>query len=264
MTGGSSNPDSGPRGRMRSVGSSPSEIGTPDLDAWARMAGAGYLIIIVAGIFAEFFVRSSLIQPGDPGGTAQAIAAAEGFFRTGVAAELVMLVADVAVAGALYVVLRGVDSGLALLAAFFRLAHAAVVGVNLLATYLPLILIGPVGESSGLGPEALDGLVLLALELHGYGYTVGLVFFGVHCLLLGHLVRRSRMFPPVLGVLLMIAGAGYLVDGFAQTLLVDYPAYEGVFLMVVFLPAFVGEVSFCLWLLARGVSGTGRREAAPA
>ena len=255
------------RGAGAAGGGGPGGVPPPpsaDLDAWARTAGAGYLIIIIAGIFAEFFVRSSLIQPGDPGGTARAIAASETLFRTGVAAELVMLMADVTVAGALYVVLRDVDRGLALLAAFFRLAHAAVVGVNLLATYLPLMLVGEVGALSGLAPGTLDGLTLLALELHGYGYTVGLVFFGVHCLLLGHLVRRSRMFPPVLGVLLMIAGAGYLVDGFAQTLLTDYAAHEGTFLMVVFLPAFVGEVSFCIWLLARGVGWGGRRAVEPA
>lgn len=66
--------------------------------SWARVAGVGYLVIIAAGIFAEFGVRGGLIAPGDPDATARAIAASETLFRTGLAADLVMLVADVGVA----------------------------------------------------------------------------------------------------------------------------------------------------------------------
>ena len=86
----------------------------------AKIAGFGYLIIIIAGIFAEFFVRSALIVPGDATATAGNIMASEGLYRIGIAGDLVMLVCDVVVAWALYVLLKPVNKGLALLAAFFR------------------------------------------------------------------------------------------------------------------------------------------------
>lgn len=226
---------------------------------WARMAGLGYLVIIVCGIYAEFFVRQGLIVSGDAVATAANIAASEPLFRSALAAELVMLVADVAVALALYVVFKPVSEALALGAAFFRLTHAAVVGVNLLAVYAPLLLLGDGEYAVALGAGPRDALVLLLLQVHAYGYAVGLAFFGVYCALLGVLIVRSGYVPRPLGILLMVAAAGYLVDTFARTLMTTYAEHEAVLGMVVLLPAFVAELSFSLWLVTKGVSAsTGR------
>lgn len=68
---------------------------------WARVAGVGCLVIIATGISGEFVVRGSLVVPGDPDATAAAILADEGLYRLGIAAELVMLLADVLLAAAL-------------------------------------------------------------------------------------------------------------------------------------------------------------------
>ena len=227
---------------------------------YARVAGLGYLIIIVTGIFAEFFVRSSLIVPGDAAATAANIVGSELLFRASIASELVMLTCDVLVALALYVVFRGVDKSLALLAAFFRLAHAAIVGVNLLNTYVPLLLLGDATYLTVFDPGQLHALALLALEAHSFGYLIGLVFFGFHCLVLGYLVFKSGYVPRVLGVLLIFASVGYLVDSFSRTLLSSYPEYEAILTGVVFVPAFMAEVSFCLWLLLKGIDVPGPKE----
>ena len=219
--------------------------------SYARLAGLGYLVIIVSGIYAEFVVRARLIVPDDAAATASNITAAEPLFRTALASEFVMLLCDVGVALALYVVFRSVSRNLALLAAFFRLVHAAIVGANLLNAYMPLLLLG--SGLSSLGIAQRQALALLYLEAHAYGYAVGLVFFGAYCLVLGYLVLRSRYVPRVLGVLLLLAAAGYLADSFARTLLSDYAAVESTFALLVFGPAFVAELSFALWLLVRGV-----------
>ena len=71
----------------------------------ARIAGVLYLTIIIAGIFAEFFVRQSLVVPGDAGATASNIVASEGLFRLGIAADLVMILSDIALALVFYVLL---------------------------------------------------------------------------------------------------------------------------------------------------------------
>jgi hypothetical protein len=217
------------------------------------VAGLGYLIIIVTGIFAEFFVRSSLIVPGDATATAGNILASEPLFRWGLAAEFIMLASDVLVAMALYVVFREVSRSLALLAAFFRLVHASIVGVNLLNTYVPLLLLSGAPYLMVFDASQLHALVLLFLDAHSYGYVIGLVFFAFHCMLLGYLVLRSGYLPKVFGVLLMIASLGYFVDSAGRTLLSNYSAYEATFTLAVFVPAFVGELSFCLWLLLKGV-----------
>ena len=64
----------------------------------ARGAGLGYLAILILGVFAEFFVRSILIVPGDATTTARNILASEWYFRIGVAYDLIMLVFSVVVA----------------------------------------------------------------------------------------------------------------------------------------------------------------------
>jgi hypothetical protein len=231
----------------------PTPSPSSSIQTYARLAGLGYLIIIVTGIFAEFFVRSGLIVPGDAAATAANILGDEELFRLGMASEFLMLLSDAALALALYVIFRPYSRNLALLAAFFRLAHAAVVGGNLLNTYVPLLLLGDAAYLSSFSPDQLHGLVLLFLNAHSFGYVIGLTFFGAHCLVLGYLVARSGYVPGFLGILLFIAGLGYLTDSFAQALLPNYADLSGLFMLVVLLPAFIGEVSFCLWLLVKGV-----------
>ena len=221
--------------------------------SYARFAGIGYLLIIISGIFAEFFVRSSLIVPGDPSATATNIVGSEFLFRSGLASEFLMLSADVAVALALYVVFKGVNRSLALLAAFFRLTHASIVGANLLNVYVPLLLLGDGGYLTSFGEGQRQALALLLLEAHGYGYAIGLVFFGVYCWILGYLILRSQLVPRILGYLLLVAGSGYLIDSFGRTLLSNYADYQNLLGMVVLLPAFVAELSFSLWLVVKGV-----------
>ncbi|MCB9516777.1 MAG: DUF4386 domain-containing protein [Candidatus Krumholzibacteriia bacterium] len=222
----------------------------------ARLSGLGYLVIIVAGIFAEFFVRGGLIVPGDGPATLAAIRGAETLYRSSLASEFLMLVSDVMLAGALYLLFRAVSRPLALIAATFRLTHAAIVGANLLNAYLPLLLLH--GADTPAGALRAESLTLVYLDAHAYGYAVGLVFFGVHCLLLGTLILRATGVPRLLGALLLLAGLGYLVDSLGRTLLVDYAASAGLFQTLVFVPAFVGELSFCLWLLIRGDRGRPR------
>jgi len=223
------------------------------LQIYARIAGAGYLAIIVAGIFAEFFVRQSLIVPGDPAATMANISEAESLFRLGIAGDLIMLTADVVVAVALYFVFRGVSRSLALLAAFFRLAQAGVLGLNLLNVYVPLMLLGGAAYRAAFPQGQLDALSALFLEAHSYGYVLGLVFFGFHCLVVGYLVLKSGLVPRILGALLLLAGMGYLADSFGRTLMIDYATYANTFALLVFVPALVGELAFCLWLLIKGV-----------
>jgi len=57
----------------------------------ARIAGGLYLIIIVAGAFAEAFVRGRLVVAGKAAATARNILAHEVLYRLGFAAEIIAL-----------------------------------------------------------------------------------------------------------------------------------------------------------------------------
>jgi Domain of unknown function (DUF4386) len=78
------------------------------------------------------------------------------------------------------------------------------------------------------------------------------VCFGIQLILLGSLALRSGYIPKVVGVLLILAGAGYLIDTLANALLANYGDYETAFLLIVAVPSLIGEFAFTIWLLLRG------------
>lgn len=215
----------------------------------ARFAGLLYLIIIVCGIFSEVYVRGSLYVANDAAATAANITAQPGLFRLGFAADVLMLLSDVAIAVLFYILLRPVSESLALAAAAFRLTQAAVLGVNLLNYYAALMVLGGAGFTLSLAPEQLNELALLFLKLHGHGYDVGLLFFGVSSAILGYLLTRSVQFPSLLGYGLMAAAVVYLMGSGARFL---FPDLLAAITPLYIVPLFA-ELAFCLWLIIRGV-----------
>ena len=92
--------------------------------------------------------------------------------------------------------------------------------------------------------EQVNSLVLLFVNMHDLGYSIGTIFFGLWLLPLGYLVYKSESFPKVLGVLLIISCFGYLVD-LTALFLFDIELGIG------FVTA-VGEMIFIVWLLVKG------------
>jgi hypothetical protein len=58
--------------------------------------------------------------------------------------------------------------------------------------------------------------------------------------------------PRILGILLIVASIGYLIDSFANFLLPNYTDYKDIFLLVVVIPGIIGELSLTFWLLLKG------------
>ena len=173
---------------------------------YARMGGVAYLAIIALGIFGEAFVRGTLVVSGNATATANAITASEFLWRAGIAGDLLMHVLDLPMILLLYILLRPVSEALALLATFLNLIQTAVLVANKLNLLAPILLLGNAAGLGAFSPEQLQTLSYLAIKAHGYGFGVGLIFFGFACL------------------------------------------YRG------YLPAFVGELSFALWLTVKGVN----------
>src|SRR5208282_2080446 len=139
-------------------------------------------------------------------------------------------------------------------------------GVNLIAyafyitvTLLFYYMFKPVDMSLSL-LAALFSLAGCANELlrlfHVNPYKINsLVFFGPFCLLIGYLIFRSTFLPRILGVLMMLAGVGWLI--FLSPLASHLIPYLKVL-------GFVAELSLCLWLLVKGVNVERWKEQASA
>jgi Domain of unknown function (DUF4386) len=216
--------------------------GTWSFRTASLVAGVALAVMAVVAGLSTFGAVEALITPGDAVATARDIAAAEPVFRLGIAGLLLVVVLDVVVAAGLYVVLAPVSQTGSLLAAWLRVAYAAVFGIAIGQLVLAL------GRL-----EAPDAALHL-IEAFDTLWQIGLILFGTHLLLVGGLTYRSGYLPKILGALLAIAGLGYLVDGLGTVLVAGYvPGVAQV--------TFVGEVVLIFWLLIKGRRIVGEHHA---
>jgi Domain of unknown function (DUF4386) len=144
---------------------------------------------------------------------------------------IITLACDTGVALILYDLLKPVSKRLSLLAAYFRLIFVAVMAVNSLNYFGRLAL--------------FKGAHSVAAFNTGYG--IAMVPFGVHCLLVGYLIFKSIFLPRILGVLMALAGLGYVIF--------LWPPFGGhLFFPYILVPGVVGEGSLTLWFLIIGVN----------
>jgi hypothetical protein len=216
----------------------------------ARVAGVLYLIIIVVAGYSEFFVRDRLIVSGDAAATATNILGHEALYRLGGAAVPVYLACDTAVALLFYKLFKPVSGSLSLLAAFFRLVMVAILGVNLLNHFAPLILLKDAHFSEVFNADQLQALARVSLRLYRQGFDIAMVFFGFHCILIGYLIFKAAFLPRILGVLMAVAGLWYLTNSF--TIFLSPSLARVLFPLIPLILA--GELGLTLWLLVKGVN----------
>ena len=216
---------------------------------YGRIAGILYLVIIVSGIFSEGVVRSGLVIHGDTQTTISNIKGAELLFRFGFTSDLIMVLADIGIALVFFWMLKPVNKSLSLTAMIFRLAQATIIAINSLIHFAVILVLNSNELNGSFASGELAGMVMFLMELHGYGYLLSGVFFGVSCLILGYLIRHSKWLPSVFGILISLAGIFYLTDSFTQFL---FPQFSTITEMMVIAGALIAEVSFAIWLAIKG------------
>ncbi|MEO8221793.1 MAG: DUF4386 domain-containing protein [Specibacter sp.] len=197
------------------------------------VAGVGLAMMALLSAFAVFGALGGIGSAGDTSRVAQAITDSESLFRWGILALILVAVLDVIVAAGLLEVFAPVSRKVSTLAAYFRVAYA---GVFLVAiSQLPGMLADAGGSAS----------VEQRVQTFDDLWHVGLVFFGVHLVLIGWLAYRSGWVATIFGVLLVVSGLGYLADTVGTVLV---PGYSPVIAQF----TFVGEVALIFWLLVKG------------
>jgi uncharacterized protein DUF4386 len=227
----------------------------------ALVAGLAYAAIAVLSFFANFFVLERLVDPGDAAATVSNIAGSEGVFRAGVVAWTIVFTLDVVLAWALYRFFEPVSRGLSLLAAWFRVVTAAIWATALIGLLVAAQLADGSGYAAAFDAAQRDALVSMVIDMYHYGEGIALVFFGIYNVFLGSMALRSSYVPSVLGVLLALAGLGYLVDNLALVGLTGYEDYGSMLETISAVLAVVGELSLMVWLLLRGGKAEAREAA---
>ncbi|NML20860.1 DUF4386 domain-containing protein [Pseudoflavitalea sp. G-6-1-2] len=217
----------------------------------ARLAGAFYLGVVIFGIFSIAYVPSQLIRWKDAAQTLQNIQASESLFRWGIAGGVGCYLCFTLLPLTLYRLLKPVHEHLALLMTVLALLSVPVSFLNLQHKFDVLSLLHS-GASYGVSAEQLQQQVMLHLVSYSNGVVIAQVFWGLWLLPFGYLVYRSGFLPKILGVLLMLGCAGYMFGFLIDTV---FPGLENApWVSYVRLPATIGEIGTCLWLLIIGVN----------
>jgi len=214
----------------------------------ARFAGLLYLLASLIGCFGLIYVPGKLIVRGDATATANHIRASETLFRLGIATELFGFTMFIFVVLALYRLFKGVNEKHALAMAILLLVSIPISLLNVLNDIAALVLVSGADFLSVVDKGQLDALAYLFVRLHGQGFVVAQLFWGLWLFPFGILVIRSGFIPRVLGFLLFIAGFGNVASSFISLLLPSYAPIIDRFTSVLT----AAELPIIFWLLIWG------------
>jgi hypothetical protein len=209
----------------------------------ALVAGFAYLLSPVTT--AEFSIMPKLVIQGNIEQTVQNLATHNGQFVAAILCYFITFLEDIVIAWALYYLLAPANKSLSLLTAWFRLMYTAIALVGWLNLGSVYHLLNTPDYVTLFGKSPLNAQVQLLLRSFRDDWSVSLIIFGIHLVLLGYLISRSGYIHWIIGILLIIDGLGWVTDSLQPFL---YPNAHLGFLFI----TFFGELVFMLWLLIMG------------
>ncbi|WP_277585125.1 DUF4386 domain-containing protein [Psychrobacillus antarcticus] len=212
----------------------------------AIISGISLIIMAIVAGFSYGYAHSSLVVPGDISTTYQNIASSILLFKAEIVGWVVILILDVIVAWSFYIFLKPVNQELALLASWLRLTYAAILGIAILNLVFVLLLSNDASLANQLQAD-----ITLYLEAFEVIWSVGLIVFGLHLLVVGWIAFQSSSIPKIISSLLVIAAIGYMVIHLGKTLLIEQNIIATMEL-IFNIPMIAGELGFGLWLLFKG------------
>lgn len=226
----------------------------------AKVAGWAYLITFATVVYVNFAIHDRLIVASNSAETARNILAHERLFRVGIAGDLIYCIGTVVLLTALYVILKPVNQGLALLAAFLRLVWVLMWLAMTLHLFDALRLLNGADYLRAFETERLQALARLYLGTRFDYYYVGLLFGALASTVCGWLWLKSRYIPRALAAFGLISSAWCVVCTFGFYI---FPAFDNIVNLWWFdTPMGIFDIALSFWLLFRGLGPS--RVAGPA
>ena len=221
----------------------------------ARIAGLLYLLVALSAPLGLLIVPSEVIVSGDATATAEKIRNSVSLVRAGIASELVHQILAVFLVLALSRLFKPTHEALAKqLVIFGALLSVPIVFVNVLNEVAALTLVSDAKFLSVIPRIQLDALAYLFVRLHEHGIIIASVFWGLWLFPFGLLVIKCGFIPKALGVLLILAGLGYLVSSFTSLIAPSQSVWVTQFTS----PLQYCELPIILWLLIWGAKSSAR------
>ena len=217
----------------------------------ARVAGFAYLITFATVVYVNFGIHDRLIVAGNVAETARNIMAHERLFRIGIAGDLIYCAGIVVLLTALYVILKPVSRGLALLAAFWRLVWVLIWLAMTLNLFAALRLLHGADYLRAFEAERLQALARFYLGTSFDYYYVGLLFGALASTVCGYLWFKSRYIPRALAVFGVISSAFCVA---CTLVFYIFPNFDKIVNLWWFdSPMGIFDLALSFWLLFRGI-----------
>lgn len=224
----------------------------PERRPAALTAGLALILMAIAAAFSYGYAHGSLVVPGDAGATYRNLSSSGSLFAAELFGWVLILIADIAAAWALYLFFRPVQPRLALLGAWLRLVYAALLGVAVSNLLFVRNLALPSDTAAALGPDSLQALTTLHLDAFESIWSMGLIVFGGHLLIVGWLAWRSSGVLKAIGLSVGLAGIGYLAVHLCSAFLPQHDRLVAALTAGFVVPMTAGELGLAIWMLARG------------
>ena len=217
----------------------------------AKIFSITYLVsyAIIAVAFSHFYAPYLIWENGEE--TARRFITHEQAIRFYLVGAFLYGVGVIVLLTALYVILRPVNRGMALFAAFSKLTYALFWFILVLDLFGALRLLGGGGSLRAFGPDGLAALAGSQLDSSRDAYYIGLVFNGLGSTLFALLFFQSRYVPRALALWGVLGSLYEVFCGFAYLF---YPNFGAILSANSYeMPALTFELLLCLWLLLRGL-----------
>nr|WP_320024239.1 DUF4386 domain-containing protein [uncultured Acetobacterium sp.] len=218
----------------------------------AIIVGIAMLMIALCAGFGYGFVHSSLVIKGDAAATVSQLTQNMPLFRAEIFSWFLILVFDIIIAWALTIFMQQIDHHLALLSGWFRLIYAVILGIAISNLVMVSLLLSSNNYSAFLPADQLSAQVMVYLNAFNRIWSLGLIIFGLHLLIIAYLILKSDFIPKFLGILLFIAALSYVLIHSMHLFLPQYETTTVLIETILSLPMTVGELGFGIWLLIKG------------
>jgi len=217
----------------------------------AKVAGFSGLFAVAIVVFANYALLNPLIVPGNAAETARNIVAHETQFRVTAVCFLIYSTSVVVLLAALYVILKAVNQGLALVGALFRLVFALLWLLTALNMLSALRMLSSASYLQVFEADRLRALARLHISANFDDYYVGLPFFGLAATVCAYLWFKSNYIPKGLAVLGVISSAWCVICAFVFLIFPNFNKTVNDYWFDS--PMAIFELVLSFWLLFKGL-----------
>ena len=217
------------------------------LQRFAKATGVALLLSFVFGVIGELVLPGKIIVTGDAAATAANIIGNPMLVRWTFAAYLVEGFCDILLCGFWYILLRPVNRNLALLSVLLGIVSMITFAVAQGTFFASTLILRETHGMTAFTAEQREALAFVYVRVAGTIAWLFVGFYGMASMVRGYLIMRSGYLPRVLGILLMIGGAGFFLR---QVTYILAPSLSS---PVLLMPMALAGLPLMGWLLFKGI-----------